>query len=107
MILSSHQKEVYDLVMDGRSNAYIADKLCVEVKTVKYHITNILKLHGLKSRTQLVVYDRRKADKLNKQAVTEAWNRMMIKMKMLPDAQFSINMLENLIIELKLTEGEK
>jgi len=45
--MSGRELEVWDLVAQGYKNSYISEKLCVEIKTVERHITNlILKTKG-------------------------------------------------------------
>jgi len=54
--LSDREIEVLQSIADGLSNAKIAEKLVISVKTVKGHVSNILgKLH-LADRTQAAVY---------------------------------------------------
>ena len=55
MNLSNRQKEVVDLVCKGLSNKEIATQLFITEKTVKFHLTTIFKLSGVKNRTQLVL----------------------------------------------------
>lgn len=55
MNLSNRQKEVVDLVCKGLSNKEIANQLFITEKTVKFHLTTIFKLSGVKNRTQLVL----------------------------------------------------
>lgn len=51
---SPAQKLVADLLLQGMSNKEIADKLCVCEKTVKFHVTAILKLVGVDSRHRYI-----------------------------------------------------
>lgn len=54
--LSDREMEVLQSLADGLSNADIAEKLVISIKTVKGHVSNILgKLH-LADRTQAAVY---------------------------------------------------
>lgn len=53
--LSNREKEVAQEVTKGESNKAIAAKLFVTEKTVKFHLTNIYKKVGVKSRAQLIV----------------------------------------------------
>ena len=48
--LSEREIEVLRLIADGLSNAEIAGKLFVTTRTVKYHVTNILKKLGVRDR---------------------------------------------------------
>jgi len=53
---SSREKEVIELLMQGKSNQEIAETLVVSVATVYTHVSKILdKLH-LASRTQAALY---------------------------------------------------
>lgn len=52
--LSKAEVRVASLVTKGLNNLEIAEKLCVCEKTVKFHLTNVYKKLGVKSRTQLV-----------------------------------------------------
>ncbi|MFD8735935.1 helix-turn-helix transcriptional regulator [Streptomyces sp. NPDC059618] len=54
--LTPRENEVLRLVSSGLPNAKIAQKLCVSVRTVKYHISNILLKLDLDNRTQIVLY---------------------------------------------------
>ncbi|HEX2924037.1 MAG TPA: response regulator transcription factor [Chloroflexota bacterium] len=54
--LSDREIEVLKLVAEGRSNQEIADLLCLSVKTVTGHRTNIMEKLDLHSRTELVKY---------------------------------------------------
>jgi DNA-binding NarL/FixJ family response regulator len=53
--LSGRQREVLELVMQGKSNGEIAAALGLALPTVKSHVHGILRAAGLRSRTQLVV----------------------------------------------------
>ena len=48
--LSNRECEVMFLVMKGLTNREIKKELCVEVKTVKFHLTNIYKKLKVKNR---------------------------------------------------------
>ncbi len=54
--LSDREIGVLKLVAEGRSNQEIADLLCLSVKTVTGHRTNIMEKLDLHSRTELVKY---------------------------------------------------
>ena len=47
--------QVKQLISLGLSNREIADKVCITESGVKYHITNILREYGCKSRAELIV----------------------------------------------------
>jgi NarL family two-component system response regulator LiaR len=54
--LTARELEVLRLIAEGRTNTEIADGLCIAVKTVKTHITNILAKLQVDDRTQAAVY---------------------------------------------------
>lgn len=54
--LTDREIEVLKLVAEGRSNQEIANLLCLSVKTVTGHRTNIMEKLDLHSRTELVKY---------------------------------------------------
>ncbi|MEY3423073.1 MAG: hypothetical protein RIR48_3403 [Bacteroidota bacterium] len=51
--LSERQKEVYDLIISGKSNKEIMTKLFIEQSTLKSHINQIYKKLNIKSRREL------------------------------------------------------
>lgn len=51
-VLSSREAEILDLIAKGLRNKDIADKLCIAEKTVKNHVSNILKALQVNSRTE-------------------------------------------------------
>jgi DNA-binding NarL/FixJ family response regulator len=53
--LSPRQREVLGLVMKGRTNQEIADRLALALPTVKLHIRSLLKAAGARSRTEVVL----------------------------------------------------
>lgn len=56
--LTPREKEVLDLLGDGKSNQDIADSLCIEVGTVKNHVHSILKKLEVDSRYEAAaLYD--------------------------------------------------
>jgi DNA-binding CsgD family transcriptional regulator len=63
--LTKRELEVLDLLGEGFTNAEIAQRLFISVKTAGHHVSNVLmKLH-LKSRTEAAVYALRHADEVN------------------------------------------
>jgi DNA-binding NarL/FixJ family response regulator len=53
-LLSAREKEVFRLLIRGRSNSQVARELCISVKTVESHREHILKKLGLHSVVELV-----------------------------------------------------
>jgi len=50
--LTERQKEVLALIVEGRSNAAIADRLVISLATVRYHISTILSKMGAANRAE-------------------------------------------------------
>jgi two-component system, NarL family, response regulator LiaR len=53
--LTERQREVLALMSRGLSNMQIADRLCVSVSTVKFHVSAISEKLGVKGRAQAIV----------------------------------------------------
>jgi DNA-binding CsgD family transcriptional regulator len=53
--LSAREREVYDLVCEGLSNAQIARQLFISTSTVKVHVHHVFDKLGIRSRTALVL----------------------------------------------------
>lgn len=53
-MLSMRGREVVAMIVDGKTNKEIADKLCVELSTVKTHINNIYKILDVKNRREAI-----------------------------------------------------
>jgi DNA-binding NarL/FixJ family response regulator len=51
--LSKRECEVADMICEGLTNKVIAEKLFIEIGTVKFHVANIFKKLGVKSRGEI------------------------------------------------------
>lgn len=54
--LTDREKEVLQLVAEGRANREIAERLFISVKTVLRHRTNVMDKLGFHNRTELIKY---------------------------------------------------
>lgn len=54
--LTEREMEVLRLIASGKSNQDVASELFIGVKTVKFHVTNILAKLGVEDRTQAAIY---------------------------------------------------
>jgi len=54
--LTDREMEVLRLIAKGKSNQEVADELFIGIKTVKFHVTNILAKLGVEDRTQAAIY---------------------------------------------------
>lgn len=54
--LTAREREVFSHMTAGRSNAEIAEACCLSLKTVKFHVSNILRKLGVKNRLQAVAH---------------------------------------------------
>lgn len=54
--LTDREKEVLRLIAEGKTNKEIAEILCLSVKTVMVHRTNIMEKLNIHNRTELVKY---------------------------------------------------
>lgn len=54
--LTEREMEVFRLLAQGKSNQEIADQLFIGIKTVKFHVTNLLAKLGVEDRTQAAIY---------------------------------------------------
>jgi NarL family two-component system response regulator LiaR len=57
--LTPREKEVLELVGEGKNNQEIAEQLFIGIKTVKTHVSHILQKLELEDRTQIAVYAHR------------------------------------------------
>lgn len=53
--LTQREHEILHLIIEGRSNKEIADKLVITVMTVKWYVTQIYRKLGVRSRVQAIV----------------------------------------------------
>ncbi len=53
--LSKREREVLELVLQGRSNKQIASSLGIAVRTVEFHLQNIYARFGVSSRVELIL----------------------------------------------------
>jgi DNA-binding NarL/FixJ family response regulator len=58
--LSPREREILQLIAEGHSNKQIAEILCISIKTVQAHRTNIMAKLDLHDRSELVKYAIRK-----------------------------------------------
>jgi two-component system response regulator NreC len=54
--LSPREREVLQLIAEGKGNQEIASRLCLSVKTVEAHKAHIMRKLGLRNRTELIKY---------------------------------------------------
>ncbi len=54
--LTAREMEVLKLIAQGRTNQEVAEGLFIGIKTVKFHVTNILTKLGVDDRTQAAIY---------------------------------------------------
>jgi NarL family two-component system response regulator LiaR len=54
--LTEREMEVLKLIAAGKSNQEVADALFIGIKTVKFHVTNVLAKLGVEDRTQAAIY---------------------------------------------------
>lgn len=54
--LTDREREILQLVAEGRTNREIADRLFISIKTVLRHRTNVMEKLGFHNRTELIKY---------------------------------------------------
>lgn len=54
--LTEREMEVLRLIAEGKSNQDVAEDLYIGIKTVKFHVTNVLAKLGVDDRTQAAIY---------------------------------------------------
>ena len=53
--LTSRQHEVYELLLGGLQNKEIAQRLSLRVRTIRFHVANVLRKLHVDSRIALIV----------------------------------------------------
>ncbi|MFF4402308.1 LuxR C-terminal-related transcriptional regulator [Streptomyces sp. NPDC001480] len=53
--LTSREREIFDLIAAGMSNGEVARALVLSEKTVKFHVSNLLRKLGVRNRAQAIV----------------------------------------------------
>ncbi|MEV6328789.1 response regulator transcription factor [Streptomyces sp. NPDC051909] len=56
--LTAREQEIFELIATGMSNQEVAQSLVLSEKTVKFHVSNLLRKLGVRNRTQAIVYAR-------------------------------------------------
>ena len=51
--LSARERDVLRLLLDDKTNKEISEEICVSENTIKFHVRNLLKKTGCKSRVEL------------------------------------------------------
>lgn len=54
-ILTEREEDVLIEIINGKNNNEIAEKLCISVHTVKFHVTSILHKFGVSRREELII----------------------------------------------------
>lgn len=54
--LTPREQEVMAMILRGASNKAIGEALFISIKTVEFHISNILQKFGLKNRIELISF---------------------------------------------------
>ena len=66
--LTSQERRVLDLITEGCTNRQIGDAVYLAEKTVKNHVTTILRKLGVTRRTEAAVFTARLAERRSRQA---------------------------------------
>lgn len=53
--MTNAQLKVFNLILKGKKNQEIADALGISIHTVKIHVKNVLREHGVKGRVELIL----------------------------------------------------
>jgi DNA-binding CsgD family transcriptional regulator/AraC-like DNA-binding protein len=61
--LTRREQEVFDLLAEGCSNAQIAERLVISIRTAEHHVSSILSKLGLRSRSEAAAYRARATPK--------------------------------------------
>ncbi len=70
--LTPREKQIVELICEGRSNRYIADVFGITVSTVKNHMKNIFRKTGVRSRAGLIVsFGYRAVNEVSSETVAE------------------------------------
>lgn len=54
--LSEREQEILDYMLQGLTNAEIADRACIKTETVKAHLKSIYQKLNVKNRIQAAIY---------------------------------------------------
>ena len=54
-LLTSREREIFDLLIQNQSTIDISIKLSISEKTVRNHISNVIGKLGVRSRTQAII----------------------------------------------------
>ena len=52
--LSAREREVFGLILQGLTNKEIAARLCISLRTAKFHVSSILRKCGVRSRVEVL-----------------------------------------------------
>jgi DNA-binding NarL/FixJ family response regulator len=69
--LTSQERNILELIADGKTNRQIADELFLAEKTVKNYVSNLLSKMGFARRTEAAVYAARLAERKQKASTPE------------------------------------